>query len=91
MRLLYLLRRLIKRTLCWFIPVIEYCHCCGAEQSLVWHVPDDLWMLVAEDKRAIYCPECFDRLAEEKGLLLRWTAVVDDSPVGVRMEAAGLE
>ena len=74
MKILYALRKLIKRLLCRFILVIEYCDCCGVRQPLIWHVPHSLWMYVTEDENAIYCPKCFDRLAGEKGLLLRWTA-----------------
>ena len=77
------IRGMIKGVLCRFITIIEYCDDCGVEQPFVWTSPDALWAEVT-DKRShltdgggVLCPECFDKRAKAKGLLLRWVPVVE--------------
>lgn len=62
----------LKYLIAHVTTVIEYCHRCGVEQPLVWHVDDTLWQEVADDWDVL-CPKCFDELAAAKGHFMRWT------------------
>lgn len=63
----------IKSFLCRFVILIEFCHRCGIRQPLVWWCDsNELWEEVTGKKNSIYCPKCFDILAEQKGITLQW-------------------
>lgn len=73
---IWLIRLAAKRLLVWArlgAGLPEYCQVCGRRQPIVWHAPDRLWLEVNGREGGVLCPECFDRLAAEKGLWLRWT------------------
>jgi hypothetical protein len=42
----------------------------------VWTADDALWEKVA-GKHTVLCPECFDALAFDAGVFLRWKPIVD--------------
>lgn len=55
--------------------LIETCLRCDREQPIVWEAGPGLWAMVADfdpPERGVLCPECFDDLAREQGLGLRW-------------------
>ncbi len=56
------------------VVLIESCQACGIEQPLIWTADDELWKKVTGilDGSGIYCPKCFDELATEKGIFIRW-------------------
>lgn len=60
------------------LGLIEFCYRCGRRVNQVWHVDDALWDVVSgpagQQKRNIRCISCFDKMATEKGLMLRWAA-----------------
>ena len=62
----------IKTLLARITTVIEFCKDCGARQPIVWHATDDLWDRISGDKNVL-CPNCFDKRADQKGILLMWT------------------
>lgn len=58
--------------------LIEFCQRCGRRQPLVWRAPDALWLEINEGKQGgVFCPECFDDLAQARGISLRWQARFD--------------
>ena len=57
--------------------IIEYCEDCGIKQALVWHADDKLWLAVTGKVNGVFCPECFDRRAWDKGIDLSWKPVVE--------------
>ena len=68
----------IKTLLAQRFLIIECCYRCGIRQPLVWWCSnDELWREVTNFKEGngIYCPNCFDRMAKEKGIAIRWLAV----------------
>lgn len=86
MKLFYLIRILLKKL--WLklgFLVIEYCDRCGIQMPVVWWCePNELWAEVtgyeAEEGSyagGCYCPVCFDILANEKGIAIRFFAQED--------------
>lgn len=73
-RLFWWIRVHIKLWLHGHFYLIEFCKRCGQRQPLLWYVADELWQEVTGQKGGVYCPECFDALAESKGILLQWSA-----------------
>ena len=75
MKLLWLIRRGVKRLILWLHlgPLIEYCDVCGSRQQLIWHAPDHLWREINGGENGVLCPECFDRRAVEKRYWIQWT------------------
>lgn len=68
-------RLLTKRFICWAgfgDRLIEFCQDCGRKQPLVWWADDELWMDFVRQHGGTICPECFDRRATAKGIMLRW-------------------
>jgi hypothetical protein len=67
----------------------EACQLCGRDY-LLWHADDDLYGLVTrrwprpggECGGGLFCLACFDRLADEQGLDLKWRPEIlrDRSP-----------
>jgi hypothetical protein len=56
---------------------IEFCQLCGCEQPVVWHADDALYLRVTGDEHSVYCPTCFDDLAEHKGIWLNWQPLTE--------------
>lgn len=52
----------------------ERCECCQCPYTTVWRAPDTLWQRLTgrTDGAGLYCPECFDGLAEDMGVALYW-------------------
>lgn len=48
----------------------EFCHRCGMRVRHVWWSDDELWSALSD--YSILCLDCFDDLALERGMLLRW-------------------
>ena len=75
------LRLFMKRILCRFIVVIEFCHDCGVRQPIFWWADAELWEAVMERPSGaggVVCPSCFDRRAGQKGVgLIRWMPARD--------------
>ena len=81
----YLRRRRIVaavRTLWWTLVrghISEACQDCG-RPYLFWHAVDDLYGRVTgrwpfpdgECATGLFCLDCFDRMAERRGISLRW-------------------
>jgi len=76
----------LKTLLAKYFLIIEFCDYCGIEQPLVWWCESyGLWEEVTGNKSisekehaaGICCPTCFDKLANSKGIALRWYPVVD--------------
>jgi hypothetical protein len=78
------LRVHVKVLLARHTLLIEFCKRCGAQQPVVWTASDDLWAQFSgwTDDGGVLCPTCFDRRAQQRGVLLRWTPTIDrDSPL----------
>jgi hypothetical protein len=71
-----------KRLVIWIglgPSLIEFCKRCGRKQPLVWHAPDELWLAVTGQTAGVFCPECFDALAREKGMAVVWRVLFEYS------------
>lgn len=68
-------RQAKMRAVLWFMTgyYIEDCQQCGRKMPLSWWAPDDLWLQLVGSPAGIYCPVCFDALAESSGYRLRWS------------------
>ena len=76
------LRRAAKDFWCysgWGSMLVEYCEDCGRRTPLVWWSPNDLWEEMTgeatpdgDNAPGILCPECFDRKASARGVILQW-------------------
>lgn len=92
MKIIWALRKVIKRMghQRLGLTVVEYCDRCGRRQPLIWWSDDDLWLLLNHGVHAgAYCPECFDGLAAERGLLLRWKPECHPAtPISARIDHA---
>ena len=57
------------------LPLPGPCERCGEEIAVVWYAPHELWRRISghNDDGGRLCMRCFDALAEEQGILLRWT------------------
>lgn len=78
MSLLVLLKIAICRLhLAGVVGLIEFCYRCGRRVNQVWYVDDELWREVSGPPkcRNVRCVSCFDKMAREKGLFIRWTAI----------------
>jgi hypothetical protein len=62
----------VKAGLARINTVVEFCHDCGVRQPIVWSAPDGLWLRLVGRSGGVLCPACFDRRAQQAGLLLRW-------------------
>ncbi len=62
----------------YWLARVEACQRCGREQPLIWWCEDKaLWQEVTGcGEGGVFCPTCFDKLADEKGILLYWEATV---------------
>jgi hypothetical protein len=69
----------LKTFLAKYFLIIECCHRCGIRQPLVWWCVDDaIWREVTGNEgNGVYCPKCFDRMADKKGIMIRWLATVE--------------
>lgn len=72
-------RLMYKNLLCaiGFGPLmVEFCHRCGAVQPLDWYAHNELWARVQGGRPItlfrVLCPKCFERLARERNILIRW-------------------
>jgi len=56
----------------------ERCQICRKHYSFLWSAPDYLWYNVTgrTDGGGLLCIECFDSMAEEKGISIMWQATV---------------
>lgn len=52
----------------------DYCEQCGGK-NVVWSADNDLWNELMEKREAIICPQCFEKLAEDKGVSMIFKAV----------------
>lgn len=52
----------------WLSERCKSSRCKGRRNCVGFHVDDDVWMAVVGDENAILCPQCFDELAQEKGI-----------------------
>ena len=52
----------------------ERCQKCNIMYDHVWHAPDEIWEEVTgiTDGSGLYCITCFEDMAIEKGVWLRW-------------------
>ncbi|HXI19139.1 MAG TPA: hypothetical protein VNM48_22465 [Chloroflexota bacterium] len=66
----------IKSALAHVTVVIEFCDDCGRRQPLVWTADDAVWAEFAPPDGGVLCPECFDKRADRKGVMLRWVPKV---------------
>lgn len=77
------LRRTVKGIACRYMTIIESCDDCGRHQPLVWTASDVLWGEVTDkqstltDGGGVLCPECFNRRAGAKYLMIRWVPVLE--------------
>jgi len=71
---LYSLPAICKSLLARFLPVVEFCHDCGARVDQVWTADDDLWAVISPDAGP-RCISCFDARAQAAGIFLRWKPV----------------
>ena len=81
MRMNWLAR--LKTFLSRHMLLCEFCRRCGRQQPLIWWCADDaLWERITGWKgNGILCPECFDKLARDQHVLLRFLAVeIKDEP-----------
>ena len=64
----------LKTLLAKVVLVDEFCHRCGVEQPLVWWCEDQrLWTEITGcHENGILCPDCFNKLAKNRGLLIKW-------------------
>ena len=64
------------------LDCVEACELCGIAQPLIWTADDELWKEVTgiQDGSGIYCPQCFDKLAQEISVLLQWKPTKHDPP-----------
>jgi hypothetical protein len=63
----------IKTFLAKYFLIIESCDRCGIRQPLVWWCEDnELYKRVTGTENGIFCPKCFDKMAEQKGIFIRW-------------------
>jgi hypothetical protein len=81
-RPLWWIRRGVKDLIVWVglgPMLIEYCDDCGIRVRLVWWADDALWheLTSATHGEGVFCPRCFDRRAERRRILLRWTPTVE--------------
>lgn len=55
----------------------EYCQSCGEAYSQCWSADDALWKDVTgrDDGSGLLCMQCFDALAQGKGINVVWTAI----------------
>jgi hypothetical protein len=53
----------------------ELCEECGLNYVL-WHAPDDLYTEVVGCAGGLLCPACFDRIADDQGIVLEWVPTV---------------
>lgn len=60
--------------------LVEFCHRCGRRVRNVWHVSDELWAKVHGPGQSPWCLSCFDREADDKGMILYWTAQMRTFP-----------
>ena len=69
----------LKTLLAKAMLVDEFCHRCGVEQPLVWWCDNPhMWTeITGGHDNCILCPKCFDDMAKERGLLLKWYPKVD--------------
>ncbi len=60
-------------------PESEHCYDCGSAVSVVWTAPDHMWSTVTgrPDGGGLLCVRCFDKRAEQQGVLLRWVPHYD--------------
>jgi hypothetical protein len=72
------LRVWIKRVVVKYALLIEFCKRCGCKQPLVWRAPDEVWLKINNNQSGgVFCPECFDSLAQEKGISLMWQPKIE--------------
>ena len=52
----------------------EVCQRCGRSYSIVWYAPDAMWFTISGHSQGngLLCPDCFDELAQGRGIFLRW-------------------
>ena len=75
---------------------IESCDLCGLEMPLDWFSDDALYRRVTgraagPDQGGSLCPQCFDVLAQERDLHLRWVPILQTDamiPTPKTLEAA---
>ena len=51
------------------------CERCGKQYDSLWRAPDGLWEKVMGTKRGwsgLFCMNCFDKMAQDKGIELEW-------------------
>jgi hypothetical protein len=56
--------------------MVEFCQRCGVRQTLAWTCDSDaLWWGINGTKNGVLCPDCFDKLAWDKGIYIKWHAI----------------
>ncbi len=50
----------------------EICQSCGGRVRIVWTASDSEWVRLVGSEGGVLCVFCFDRLAENRGEILRW-------------------
>lgn len=60
----------------------EHCQSCGRAYATVWRAPDALWANVTgrADGGGLRCPECFEREAAVRGIVLYWECLANRFP-----------
>lgn len=69
----------LKTLLAKVMLVDEFCHRCGVTQPLVWWCESpQMWTEITGcHENGILCPKCFDDMAKDRKLLLKWYPRVD--------------
>lgn len=52
----------------------DICQQCGGK-NVVWSADNDLWNELMGGPNGIVCPQCFEKVAEEKGVSIIFNAV----------------
>lgn len=64
---------------------METCKICEKQYLAIWRCPDELWAKVLRTSirngLILICPECFNRMAKEKGIELYWECAQSKFPI----------
>lgn len=52
----------------WFGERCKSSRCMGRRNCIGFEVDDEVWMAVIGDENGCVCPQCFDEIAQEKGI-----------------------
>lgn len=57
------------------LATFELCQRCGNRYSEIWEAPDNLWkeIMNLNDGSGLCCLSCFNQIAENRGIALKWS------------------